>query len=108
MNDNELHSLIRQTHPKPEFPASFQREVWASIAVAEQQSWPVQQWRLWRHDLFFWIARPAPAAVMVTTMLVAGVWLGNLTASGGNVGTQRNAYIASINPLIATRGGVQK
>jgi hypothetical protein len=108
MNDDELHSLIRQSHPRLELPASFNREVWASIAIAEQQFWPVQQWRLWWHDLFFWVARPAPAAVMVATMLVAGIWLGNLTSSGADVGAQRNAYIASINPLISTRGGIHE
>ncbi|MFZ2281071.1 MAG: hypothetical protein WAW39_24945 [Prosthecobacter sp.] len=101
MNDNELHTLLRQTRPKPVFLTSFQREVWARIAIAEQQSWEVQ-WQQWFQVLFLWIARPVPAAVILTTMLVAGAGLGNLTAPDGNVSARRSAYIASINPLIAT------
>ena len=37
MNDDELHLLIRKSQPKLEVPASFGRDVWARIAVAEQQ-----------------------------------------------------------------------
>ena len=79
MNDDELDSLIRQTHPKPEFPASFQREVWAQIAVAEQQSWATP-WKQFSQMLFLWLARPVPAVATVTVMLVAGISLGSLTA----------------------------
>lgn len=98
MNDDELHSLIRQTHPKPVLPASFQREVWARIAVSEQQSWSAQ-WRQWSQGLFLWIARPAPAVAMVTIMLVLGVGLGSLTAPGTKLAELRTAYAASINPM---------
>jgi hypothetical protein len=100
MNDDELHSLIRQTQPKPEFPASFQREVWSRITVAEQQSW-VARWRRWSQDLFLWMAQPAPAVAMVTTMLILGAGLGSLTAPDRNTSALRTAYDTSINPLKA-------
>lgn len=100
MNDDELHHLIRQTQPRPDFPASFQREVWARITVAEQQSWAAQ-WRQWSQDLFQWLARPAHAVALVTTMLILGAGLGNLTATDRKAADQRSAYAASINPLKA-------
>lgn len=107
MNDDELDSLIRSTHPEPEFPASFQREVWARIAVAEQQSWAAQ-WRHFLQVLFVGIARPAPAVAFVVTMLVMGVGLGSLTAPGNSVSAQRNAYAASINPVTAAHDSTHR
>ena len=107
MNDDELHALIRQTHPKPVLPASFQREVWARIAVSEQQSWSAQ-WRQWSQDLFLWIARPAHAVAVVTTMLIAGAGLGSLTAADNSVSAQRSAYAASINPVTAAHDATPK
>lgn len=95
MNDDDLESLIRQTQPKLEFPVYFQREVWARIAIAEQQSWAAR----WRH-LFQWMARPAPALATVTATLVLGIGLGGLTAPDESA-AMRSAYIASINPLKA-------
>lgn len=93
MNDDELDSLIRQTQPKPEFSASFQREVWARIAVDEQQSWAARWQRL-----FQWIARPAPAFATVLLMLGLGVGLGSLNTSDRSV-VMRAAYADSINPF---------
>lgn len=101
MNDNELHVLIKQAHPRLVIPHSFQREVWMRIAIAEQQSWSAQ-WRQRLRHLFSWIAQPLPATVMVTTMLVTGAGLGNLTAPRDASDAQRSAYIASINPMIST------
>lgn len=105
MNDDELDSLIRQTHPKPEIPASFQREVWARIAVTEQQSWS-GQWQQWSRMLFLWIARPLPAVATVTVMLVSGISLGSLTAPDRS-DVMRNAYVDSINPLNASHNAMQ-
>ncbi len=99
MNDDELDSLIRQTHPKPEFPASFQREVWAQIAVAEQHSWSTL-WSQWGQRLFLWLARPLPAVATVAFLLAAGISLGGLTAPDRSE-TLRHAYATSINPLRA-------
>lgn len=100
MNDDELHNLIRQTHPKPEFPSSFQREVWARIAVVEQQSW-MAQWRQWSESLFGWIAQPAPAVALVLTTLLIGVSIGQLTARNNNDVALRTAYTESVNPIAA-------
>ena len=105
MNDDELDSLIRQTQPKPEFPASFQREVWAQIAVAGQQSW-AGQWQRWSQMLFIWLARPLPAVATVTVMLTAGISLGSLTAPDRGE-AMRTAYFASINPLDAVHTTMQ-
>lgn len=101
MNDDALHDLIRQTQPKPEFSSSFQREVWARIAVAEQQSW-MAQFRQWSESLFGWVAQPAPAVAVVMTMLLVGAGLGNLTAPESQATALRTAYVASINPISAT------
>ena len=105
MNDDEIDSLIRQTHPKPEFPASFQREVWAQIAVAEQQSWAAP-WKQFSQMLFLWLARPVPAVATVAVMLVAGISLGSLTAPDQSE-SMRTAYLASINPLKAAHASMQ-
>ena len=100
MNDDELHSLIRETQPKPDFPASFQREVWARITVTAQQSWTAR-WRQWSQDFFLWMARPAAAVALVTTMLILGAGIGSLTAPDRNASALRTAYATSINPLKA-------
>ena len=106
MNDDELDSLICLTQPKPEFSSSFQREVWARIAVAEQQSWAAR-WRQWSRKLFLWMARPAPAVATVAVILGLGVGLGSLTSSARDE-TLREAYVASINPLKATHTAMQE
>lgn len=99
MNDDELHSLIRQTQPQPEFKASFQREVWVRIAAAEQYSWSAR-WQRWSRELFLWVARPAPALATVTVTLALGLGLGGITAPDDSAAI-RAAYVASINPLKA-------
>ncbi len=100
MNDDELHDLIRQTHPKPEFSSSFQREIWARIAVAEKQSWTAQ-WRRWSESLFRWVAQPAPAMAVITAMLLLGAGLGRINSPENDLGALRTAYVASINPVVA-------
>lgn len=107
MNDDALDLLILQTHPKPKFPASFQREIWARITVAEQQSW-TGQWRQWTRHLFFSLARPAPAMAMVTAMLIAGVSLGGLTTPDRKATAMRTAYVTSINPLRAAQVAIHE
>ena len=106
MNDDELHDLIRQTHPKPEFSASFQREIWARIAVAEQQSWTAR-WRQWSESLFRWVAQPAPAMAVVTAMLLLGSGLGRMITPDTDHAALRTAYVTSINPLVAARLSTQ-
>ncbi len=100
MNDDELHDLIRQTHPQPEFSSSFQREIWARIAVAEQQSWTAR-WRQWSESLFRWVAQPAPAMAVVTAMLLVGAGFGRLITPETDHAALRTAYVTSINPLVA-------
>ena len=104
MNDDELHALIRQTHPQPVFKASFQREVWARIAVAEQHSWSAQ-WRRWSQELFLWVARPAPALATVMVTLGLGIGLGGITAPNDRT-AMRTAYVTSINPLKAAHAAM--
>jgi len=98
MNDHDLDSLIRQTHPKLDMPASFNREVWERISVAGQDSWGAK-WHEFADALFLWIARPAPALAVFTVMLMAGAGLGGLTMKESSASAQRTAYFASINPL---------
>ena len=100
MNDDEFHDLIRQTHPKPEFSSSFQREVWARISVAEQTSCDAR-YRRWSESFFQLIARPATAVTMVATMLLLGAGFGRLSSPENDANALRKAYVASINPLAA-------
>ena len=100
MNDDELDLLIRRTQPKPEIPASFQREVWARIAVADERSW-AGQWRRWSHALVTWMAEPAPAAAVVATMLLLGAGIGHLTLPESGAPASQAAYVSSINPVVA-------
>ena len=100
MNDDDLLHLIRRTQPKPEFSASFQREVWARMAIAEQRAWSAQS-RTWSDSFFRWGAQPAPAVAVVIGMLALGVSLGSLVTPAEKPAELRTAYVASINPLTA-------
>ncbi|MBL9155420.1 MAG: hypothetical protein JNK37_23280 [Verrucomicrobiales bacterium] len=100
MNDDELHDLIRQAHPKPEFSPSFQRDVWARVSVAEQTSWSAL-YRRWGESLFQTLAQPAPAMAVVMTTLLFGAGLGRIVSSENNAEFSRDAYVASINPVAA-------
>lgn len=104
MNDDDIHDLIRQTHPKPEFHPGFHREIWGRIAVAEEQSWTAR-WRQWSEPLLRWIVQPAPAMATVAAMLLLGAGFGLLVTpdSAGDAAALRTAYIASINPVAAAR-----
>ncbi|MEY4484515.1 MAG: hypothetical protein RL693_1967 [Verrucomicrobiota bacterium] len=107
MNDDELQALIRQAHPKPEFSSSFQRDVWARIAVVEQQSWATQ-WQQWSESLFRWVAQPAPAVALVLTMLIVGAGFGRLTTPDSETAALHSTYAASINPVTAAHLAHQK
>ena len=107
MNDAELVSLIRQTHSTPQFATSFQREVWARVTIAEEQSWSAQ-WRRWTQNLFLGLARPAPALAVVTAMLVLGAGLGSLSTLDRPSNEQRSDYLTSINPLRAAHAAMQE
>jgi len=98
MNDHELDSLIRQSHPKMELPASFNREVWERVSVASPVS-AIGSWREIVDGLLLWIAKPVPAVAVITVMLAAGAGLGGFTVSESSASAQRTAYFASINPL---------
>lgn len=102
MNDDELDDLIRLTHSGPEFPPSFQREIWARVSVAEQASWTAR-YRRWSESLFQFMAQPAPAVAAVMTMLLLGAGLGRLVAPEHDRDALRTAYVTSINPLMAAR-----
>ena len=102
MNDDELHDLIRQTHPKPEFLSSFQREVWARVSIAEQRSWSAR-YRRWSELFFQNRAQPARAmavaVVMATSLLGAGI--GRIASSENKAESSMDAYLTSINPVAA-------
>jgi hypothetical protein len=97
MNDLELDQLIRESSPKPEFDSSFQREIWARIAIAERERkiGPLQ----WLEEALARLSRPAPALVTAAVMLLIGAGLGRGIAAPESTGASRDAYLASINPL---------
>lgn len=97
MNDLELDQLIRQSTPKPEFEPSFQREIWARIAIAGQagKSGPAA----WLESAFAFLSRPAPAFATAAVMLLLGAGLGRGVPGAGSRAASRDAYLVSINPL---------
>lgn len=97
MNDLELDQLIRQSTPKPEFESSFQREIWARIAIAGQarKSGPVA----WLESAFALLSRPAPALATAVVMLLLGAGLGRGVPDPGSRAASRDAYLVTINPL---------
>lgn len=97
MNDLELDQLIRESSPQPEFDSSFQREIWARIAIAERErkKGPMA----WLEEALARLSKPAPAFAIAAVMLLIGAGLGRGVAGPENAGASRDAYLASINPL---------
>lgn len=100
MNDDELDRLIRETHSAPEFPSSFQREVWAKVSVAGQTSRRVG-FSGWMESFFQLLAQPATATAAVVTMMILGVGLGRLAAPETDTNELKTAYLVSIDPTRA-------
>lgn len=107
MTDNDLDSLIRHSLPKPALPASFQRDVWARIAVNEENTL-ASRWSNLCESAFMFFARPATAVAMVMGMLLVGAGLGTMAASGGGTNARLDAYIASISPVSAAHTGTHQ
>jgi lysophospholipase L1-like esterase len=100
MNDNELNNLIRQGSPPPNFPASFQREVWQRIAVTESRSLSSLLARI-GSDWLQWIVKPAGAVATIMTMLIIGAGLGGIVSAKESESNLKAAYTASINPILS-------
>lgn len=107
MHDDSLNQIIRTAMTPPAFPECFEREVWLRIAVDERR-WPRSRWALFVDDLCQKLARPLPAAAVMTGMLLLGVGLGNLTGRGNAGLNSRQAYALSINPVAAAHLGGQR
>jgi len=97
MNDLELDELIRESSPQPEFDSSFQREIWARIAIAERER--KKGLLTWLEEALAKLSKPAPAFATAAVMLLIGAGLGRGVAGPENSGASRDAYLASINPL---------
>ncbi len=104
MNDSKLDELIRASHPQPEFPPSFQREIWTRIATTGSASWR-DRWARWSESLLAGLARPIPAFAIVALMLLAGLSLGQVLPREKEFGSSLSSYLLSINPLHDTHGG---
>lgn len=100
MNDDELDLLLRETHSTPEFPSSFQREVWAKVSVAGKSSRTVGL-SGWMESFFQLLEQPATATAAVVTMLILGVGFGRLTAPEPDVNELKKSYLVSIDPTRA-------
>lgn len=107
MNNNELNDLIRQASPPPDFPTSFQREVWQRIALSESRS---RHSCAGRHlsEVFSWLMKPAAAAITVAIVLVVGAGLGKLVSARDAKTNSRAAYAASINPILSAHGAFER
>lgn len=108
MNEHEISKLIRECSPPPQFPASFPRDVWQRITVAEQKSL-----RGWLSQFFaeslLGITRPAAAVATVAAMFVIGASLGGLTSPRPVAETElKAAYAASINPITSAHAAGEK
>ena len=94
MNDDELHDLIRQTHPQPAFSTSFQREVWSmlrTIPYGETVSYGDMARRLGRPNAFRAVgaangANPIPIVIPCHRVIGSG---GSLTGFGGGLNIKR-------------------
>lgn len=98
MNDLELDQLIRLSTPKPDFESAFQREIWARIAIAEQAK--KKGLTAWIEAVLGALSRPAPAFATAAVMLLLGIGLGTSIPHLQNPSASRDAYLASINPLV--------
>lgn len=107
MNDKELDDLIRQSVQPPDFPNSFQREVWQRIAISESRSWQSSLGKYF-NEAFSWLGRPASAVATVVTMLIIGAGIGKLTTARETESSSRAAYAASINPILSAHEAFQK
>lgn len=100
MTDHELASLVRESSPPPDFPMSFDRSVWQSIAVRENRKLSTQMSRFISEHLQ-WLLRPAGALASITLMLLLGAGLGGIASAKQNDNVLRAAYTASINPILS-------
>lgn len=100
MTDDELTRLIRDNSPPPEFPASFQRQVWQRIAAFESKTFGATL-EHFAATYLTWLSRPAIAVAVAVTIVVFGAGLGGIASERKNEDALKNAYAASINPFIA-------
>lgn len=108
MNEDEMDKLIRECGPPPQFPASFQRDVWQRIAVAEQKS--VRGW-LFRccAEALLGLTRPAAAVATVAAMFLIGASLGGLTSPRPITEAElKAAYAVSINPIASAHAAQER
>lgn len=108
MNQDDMNKLIRECSPPPQFPASFQRDVWQRIAVAEQKS--LRGWfSRWVAEALQEITQPVAAVATVVAMLLIGASLGGLTSPRpASEADLKAAYTASINPITSAHAARQK
>lgn len=100
MTDNELTELVRKSSPPPEFPSSFDRGVWQSIAVRENRKFGAALNRFISENLQ-WLMRPVGAVATIIGMLVLGAGLGGITSARESETSLKAAYTASINPILS-------
>ena len=92
--DLQLQTLLRENRPAPSLPPRFQENVWRRIEDAEAPMRPDS----WLESLSALILRPRFALAAVTTLALAGAFLG--TWEGRQVArhdAQMN-YLASVAP----------
>lgn len=100
MTDNELTAIVRESCPPPEFPLSFNRGVWKSIAVRENRKFSASLNRF-ISEHFLWLLRPAGAAGAIASMLLLGAGLGGVVSARADDSHLKAAYTASINPIVS-------
>lgn len=100
MNDDQLHQLLRSVELKPEFPPSFQRNVWARIQLEESLSWKVKLQTTFE-TFFHWMARPVPAMATVALTIALGASLAFTEENRSKHATAQLAYIESVSPFAA-------
>lgn len=98
MNDDQLHSLLRQTPAQVKLPASFVREVWARIEAEAFLTFGNCLSRLTK-TLFVMLARPLPASLTIAALIALGAWLGGLGQADQPEGDEM-VYVQSIHPLL--------
>lgn len=100
MTDSELTELVRRNCPPPEFPTSFDRGVWQSIAVRENRKFSLVMNRFIAEHLQ-WLLKPVGATAIIAGTILVGASLGSLTSARQSETVLKAAYTASINPILS-------
>ncbi len=96
--DPALRSLLRETLPAPALPPRFAESVWQRIERAEAPA--LQPSHSWLDLLASLVLRPRLALATIAVIMVAGSFLGFVSAGDEARDAARASYAATVSPFI--------